>query len=534
MSIRLTDCSLPDRDSLRRQCALQIEQGLITAVGSREESAAWPPADRQLSLNGRIVLPGLIDAHMHLENWARRHSQPSLDAVASLADLLRLLSREVRQREAAGDLRGLVLGGWNEEIFPERRPPTIRELDEISQRIPIILTRICGHVCVVNSAVLREFDWQHYAAAEPGSVGLDAGGRPNGILSENCMSALLARQEKPGADKQADLLLFGLQSMAAYGLTAVASQDTDRLEDVAFLDSLAAIYQAHPALPAYYAQIGLAHPDEIPAFLALQKKYREHPQIRIASVKLFKDGSLGGRTALLREPYSDDPANRGQDLLAGRDLLQWFESANKAGVQLLIHAIGDRAVSEIIAAFQAACHTAADRSNPRRHSIIHCQITDRLLLQKLAATKLLVVSQPLFARSDWTMAQARLGSRRRDAAYDYRGILDQGIPQAFSSDSPVESANPLLTLAAALDHPQAGKSLSFGEALAASSRQAAYVLGEDRHRGVLCAGAAADLTVLQATKEEDLTAENLRKLKIGLTMRDGKIIFEKFNTRACW
>ena len=527
MSIRLTNCSLPARDSLRRKCVLQIENGRITAVGSREESAAWPQADRQLSLDGRIVLPGLIDAHMHLENWARRHSQLSLDAVTSLEELLGLVGTEVRQRESAGNYSGLVLGGWNEEVYPEKRPPTLAELDEISGQTPIILTRICGHVCVVNSAVLREFDWQHYATAEPGSVVLDPGGRPQGILSENSMSALLARQEKPGADKQEDLLLFGLKSMAAYGLTAVASQDTSRLEDLAFLSSLEAIYQANPALPAYYAQIGLSHPDEIPDFLALQKKYKGHPQIKISAVKIFKDGSLGGRTALLRQAYSDDPANTGQDLLAREDLLQWFESTNKAGVQLIIHAIGDRAVSDIIDAFKASCRTEADCSNPLRHSIIHCQITDRALLQRLAARKMPVITQPLFAHSDWKMARARLGGKRRDAAYDYRGILDLGINQAFSSDSPVESANPLLTLAAAMDQPLAEKSLTFHEALAASSRQAAYVLGEDRHRGILRAGAAADLTVLQATKEEDLKAENLRDLTIGLTMRDGKIIYQK-------
>lgn len=529
MSLRLTNCSLIVPDGLRRDFALQIEDGLIAYVGSMEDSKSWPQAEGELSLDGRMVLPGLMDAHMHLENWALRHSQVSLEHVRSLKELLDLVRQQVVQQEQRGDTGTLILGGWNEENYPERRPPTIKEMDEVSDGIPLILTRICGHVCVVNSAALKEFDRQKYASRDPGSVGLDAGGQPKGLLSENTMFALLSLQEDRSAEKKKELLALGLKSMAAYGLTALASQETNRLEDVDFLHALTDIYAENVALPAYYAQIGLSHPDEISGFLALREKYKEHPLITISSVKLFKDGSLGGRTALLRDPYSDDPGNAGLDLIPYEDLVEWFEKANQAGVQLTIHAIGDRSIAEIIAAFNAACHTEEDRSNSLRHAIIHCQITDRDLLQNLAETNLLVITQPLFAQSDWSMAQARLGSKRRNNAYDYCGILDLAIHQAFSSDSPVESANPLLTLAAAIDHPQAEKSLTLSEAIRASTSEVAYVLGQEARTGSLRAGGAADLTVLQAGSSEELTAENLRQLKIALTMREGQVIYRNPN-----
>lgn len=527
MSIRLINCSLIDQDALEGDFALQIENGLITYVGSIRDSKSWPQAEGELSLDGRIVLPGLMDAHMHLENWALRHSQVSLDHVSSLKELLDLVRQQVLQQKQRGDTGSLILGGWNEEVYPERRPPTINEMDQVSKGIPLILTRICGHVCLVNSAVLKEFDWQKYAAEDPGSVGLDADGQPNGLLSENTMSALLSLQQDHSLEKKRELLRFGLKSMAAYGLTAVASQETNSLEDVDFLEVLADIYAENQDLPAYYAQMGLSHPDEINDFLVLRQKYKKHPLIRISSVKLFKDGSLGGRTALLRDPYSDDPTKTGLDLIPYQDLVEWFEKANEAGVQLTIHAIGDRAIAEIIAAFNAACRTKEDRSNPLRHAIIHCQITDRDLVQALAKTNLLVVTQPLFAQSDWSMAEARLGSERRNNAYDYRGIMDAGIHQAFSSDSPVESANPLLTLAAAMDHPQNEKALSLAEAMATSTAEVAYFLGQERSRGAIQSGAAADFTVLETNSANELTADQLPKTEIALTMRDGNIIYQK-------
>lgn len=524
MSLRLTNCSFFDKNLTRADGALQIEAGIIMALGSMAESSNWPRSEREISLDGRIVFAGLMDAHMHLENWALRHSQISLDSARSLAEVLSLLTEQVRIAEGSGQSKVIILAGWNEENYPEQLPPSLQELDAISSQIPIILSRICGHVCVVNSAVLREFDWQSFAETEPGSVGLAENGRPNGILSENAMFNLLSLQEKYSKEQQKELLAFGLKSMAAYGLTAVASQETGSLQDVDFLSALEDIYETDPDLPAYYAQIGLSDPEEISDFLALREQYRTHPQIKIASVKLFKDGSLGGRTALLREVYSDDTSTSGLDLIPYEELVCWFEQANAAGVQLTIHAIGDRAVAEIVDAFTAAAKTDADRSNYLRHTIIHCQITDAKLLQRLAQSQLLVITQPLFAASDWQMAQARLGDKRRNAAYDYRAALDLGIHQAFSSDSPVESANPLLTLAAALDHPQPEKSLSLQEALAASTENVAYVLGEEESRGELRVGATADLSVVQADSFDDLTAEKLRRTEIALTIRAGRII----------
>ena len=202
MSIRLINCSLIDQDALEGDFALQIENGLITYVGSIRDSKSWPQAEGELSLDGRIVLPGLVDAHMHLENWALRHSQVSLDHVSSLKELLDLVRQQVVQQKQRGDTGSLILGGWNEEVYPERRPPTINEMDQVSKGIPLILTRICGHVCLVNSAVLKEFDWQKYAAEDPGSVGLDADGQPNGLLSENTMSALLSLQQDHSLEKK--------------------------------------------------------------------------------------------------------------------------------------------------------------------------------------------------------------------------------------------------------------------------------------------------------------------------------------------
>ena len=525
MRIRLTNCSLINKNLLILDRAIQIEDGLIEAKGSMQDSIRWPKADKELSLTGYIVLPGLMDAHMHLLNWALRHNQPSLDDVRSIDELLLLLGNQVHKQQEEGDSRPIVLGGWNEELYPEHRPPTLQELDEISGQIPIVLTRICGHVCVVNSAILRDFAWQEFASKEPGSVGFDQDGQPNGFLSESAMMKLLSLHENMSNNKQKELLLLGLKSMAAYGLTAIASQETNSLDDLDFLTALMEIYEKEEALPAYCAQIGLSHPDEIPEFLALREEFRGHPDITISSIKLFKDGSLGGRTALLHEPYCDEPSKTGLDLIPYTDLLQWFQKANKAGVQLTIHAIGDRAIAEIISAFTEACRTDPERANPNRHTIIHCQITDDDLLRRLSETNLAVIAQPLFARSDWSMALSRLGETRRNLAYDYRCVVDLGIHQAFSSDSPIESANPLLTLAAAIDHPQPDKSLSLSEAVAASSVEVAYILGMEGKSGQLDPGSPADITVIKARSEAELQAASLRQLSIALTIREGKIIY---------
>ena len=477
---------------------------------------------KAIDLEKRIVLPGLIDSHIHGYNWATRELMPNIKSAKSIPEFLNIIKvhlDDLSDVEKASNF--IYLSAWNEEQFIEKRMPTLAELDSVSADIPLLCSRICGHLAIANSALLKKLDWETWYAKNPSFVGLDHEDNPSGIIAEDFYNAVLASQSKESFTQIKSKLRFALSSLRDMGLSTIGSNDDSYPFDLDFWQALEELYLEDKTLPRYYAQIILDSLDQIREFKALQNKYDQDENIRITHIKLFMDGSLGARTAYLQENYADW-SSKGMQAMSKDELLEWFLEADKVGVGLAIHAIGDQAMLNVVNAYLECQEKTGVFDNPNRHTIIHAQIHDEEIIDKIKITGLCVGTQPIFAISDWNMALDRLGERR-ELSYQFKHMSEQGIHQGFGSDSPVESANPLDTLSASMKHP-AGEHASFDfySALKCQTMENAYILSAEEELGAIEIGKLADLIVLDTTNTEDcLDVDKLRKLKVFSMMKSG-------------
>jgi len=408
-----------------------------------------------------VIVPGFVDAHLHLASLGFETGGVDLRGVDSLEELADLLRREARRFSDWVYGRGWDqdrLGGW----------PTRSLLDDAVPDKPVVLMRVCGHAAAVNTEALRR-------------LGKPAAG--DGLLfEEEAWEAYrAARRSLPAAR----LVLEAQRVLLENGVTAAATMGADaqelrglveawrsgalRLRVRVYLDRVL----LHALHDAGVAPGGLG--DEL---------------LRVVGVKLFVDGSLGARTARLREPYSDDPGNRGRLLLDAAGVAREARLAKSLGLDVAVHAIGDEAVLEAVRGLQAA---------GARGRVEHASLTPPDVLEALAASGARVASQPRFILSDY-WAPERLGERVR-WLYAYRSMIARGIALGFSSDAPVEPVNPLEGVYAAVARPgpvgeaTRGERLDVETALHLYTAGSAAVLGETR-LGCLEPGCAADAAVL--------------------------------------
>lgn len=497
---------------------LYIKNGKFVSEHAMDFSMA-----RKIDLDKRLVLPGLMDSHLHLYNWSVRELMPPIRETKTIADFLSVVDQYMLNLEPSTSF--VYLSAWNEEQFEEKRRPSLIELNQVSHGIPLLCSRICGHVGLANQALLDQINWKVWREKNKSFVGVDSEGKPNGIITEDFYNHVLGLVEDDTFEEKKRKILFALKHLAKLGIQDFASNDVYLGSDEEFWTVLESVYDENPHLPNYFAQICLSSWEEIPAFLALQAKYQDHEKITISQVKLFKDGSLGGRTALLREPYKD-METFGADLIPYEELLHWFQAAENYQVTLVLHAIGDRALEDIVHAYVEIMGDKAPH-NPNRHSIIHAQIHDRHLLHKLHASGLGILTQPMFAVSDWDMAESRLGERLENA-YLFKTAWKMGIHEGFSSDSPVESNNPYHTIAAAMSHPLAEESFQFNEALKLHSETNQWFFYRENSSGKIALGQDANLNVLDLRNMDALDNPRLVKdLQPILSFNRGKILEDK-------
>ena len=408
-----------------------------------------------------VVVPGFVDAHLHLASLGFESSGLDLRGVESLEELASLLRRE------APRFRDWVYGrGWDQDRLGGW--PTRRLLDEAVPDKPVLLMRICGHVAAVNTEALRRL------------------GKPlegDGLLfEEEAWEAYrAARRSLPAAR----LVLEAQRVLLENGVTTAATMGADAQELRGLIEAWRS--GALRLRVRVYLDRGLAHAlheaGVAPGGLG-------DDMLRVAGVKLFADGSLGARTARLREPYSDDPGNRGRLLLDARGVAREASLAKSLGLDVAVHAIGDEAVLEAVRGLEAA---------GVRGRVEHASLTPPDVLEALAVSGARVVSQPRFIVSDY-WAPERLGQRTR-WLYAYRSMIARGISLGFSSDAPVEPVNPLEGVYAAVARPgpvgdaTRGEALDVETALHLYTAGSAAVLGETR-LGCLEPGCAADAAVL--------------------------------------
>jgi predicted amidohydrolase YtcJ len=515
--------------------AVAVVGGRIVAVGGNADADALTgPATRVIDLAGRLALPGLIDSHVHFLVYALRCRWVSLVGVADWGEVQRRVRAAV-ERTRPGEW---VLGwGWNQFLWGDGRLPTRADLDDLAPDHPVALTRIDGHALWVNSLALK---LAHVTAQTPNPpnsrIERDAHGEPTGILLEGNAITLVGRHI-PEPD-QATVERVMRETMAEanrLGLTGIHDQRFDG-ESPASFRAFQALRRSGELTLRVHANVAKDKLADA-ARLGIESGFGDD-RLWIGHLKLFADGSMGSRTALMFEPFEGEPDNRGVVVTPADEVWQLAGQAGAAGIPLAIHAIGDRAVSDVLDVFTKLQHHASAHSGPAGkaipHRIEHVQVIRPADLPRLAQLGVVASMQPVHILDDWRVADKVWGKRAR-YAYAFRSLLDHGTLLAFGSDAPVAPLNPLLGIQAAVirqgldGEPTGGwypqERLTVAEAIHGYTLGPARLADRADRQGSLSPGKWADLVVLERDLFE-IPPDEIAATEVVLTVFDGQVVYQ--------
>ncbi|MEM3578935.1 MAG: amidohydrolase [Candidatus Bathyarchaeia archaeon] len=497
--------------------ALAVKDGKIVAVGSNDEIGSYVNGKTSVvDAKGKTIVPGFVDCHVHMTSFGLQLQALDLRSVKSIEEMkTRLQEYALKNPEK----RWILGGRWDNERFAEKRYPTRWDLDEAVSDKPVFLLRVCGHVGVVNTEALRIAGITRETVVSGGNVDLDEkSGEPNGVLRENALELVRRVVSKPTLKELEEACLSACQKAVEEGLTEV-HWIADSPEEVRVIQKL----NESGRLPL---RVYLGIPVELldkAVELGVATGFG-NDMVKLGFIKIFTDGSLGARTAALKEPYSDKPETSGIMLLSQRKLNSLVLKAHRAGWQLAVHAIGDRAIESVLKAFSKAFKKHS--SGEHRHRIEHCSVLNPRLIRRMKKLGLVASVQPHFIVSDFWVAK-RVGAERARWVYPFKTLMKEGVVVASGSDCPVEPISPLLGVWAAVTQPSfKEESLTVEEALKMYTVNAAYASFDECKKGTIEVGKFADLTVLSENPVK-VPPERIREIKVEMTIVGGRIVYER-------
>ncbi|MCQ2566676.1 MAG: amidohydrolase [Clostridia bacterium] len=491
--------------------AVYIEDGIIKVVGDSEEILGKTDWDTEIiDCAGRTVIPGLNDSHMHMLMVGTGLMEVKTSDVTSIDELV---DRCKKYMEDNPELckNGLYSMGFNQDLFTEgeKRIPNRHDLDRISTDIPVIMARVCGHVTSCNTKVIEMLGLEKGAQPwDGGTVELEEDGYPSGIFTEQCGERL--HQTIPPHTKEDIIKAFtkAQEYAISRGLTSIQTNDVGQCElgmDATFA-TIHEIYDRGMGKLRYRHQVCVSSPEELQHFIDTEwknGKYEDPRRLALGPLKLFKDGSLGGRTALLRHEYLDDPGNFGVESISDECMDTMCKMAADAGMQIITHSIGDGAIEKMINSYEKVGATGV---NPLRHAIVHCQITDKELLQRIKDDNILIFYQPVFLDYDLHAVIPRVGRELSSTSYAFKSARDMGIHCSYGTDSPVEDCNPFHCICHAVTRKDTNGEPYFGffpaecvsveEAIDDYTIGSAYAEFAENFKGRIKPGYLADMLIL--------------------------------------
>ena len=481
-----------------------------------------------IDLKGRIVLPGLTDAHIHLEKYAL-----GLRKVDCETDTIQECLRRVAERRRSASTAEWVLGhGWNQNVWQDGFG-TAADLDKVSPGNPVYLTAKSLHAAWANTVALR---LANITATTPdpadGKLGRNADGSPNGILYEGAMELVANVIPAPTSEQLSAAILEAQKSLWQMGITGVHDFDRRRcfvvLQDLRERDKLR--LRVLKSIPL----------EDLPSAVSLGLRSGFGDEwVRIGGVKIFMDGALGPQTAAMIHPYDGYPESRGMLFMDSEELLEHGKTAVESRISLAVHAIGDRANHELLDAFaqlrEYEQQINLSQKPALRHRIEHVQLLHPDDVGRLAQLGVIASMQPIHATSDMLMADRFWGDRSR-YAYAWQLQLQHGATLAFGSDAPVESPNPFWGIHAAVTrrridgspgvdgwYPQ--ERISLMDALRAYTIGPAFGAGWEHDLGKLANGCLADLIILENDPFE-IPVEELHNLRPCGVMVNGEWVVD--------
>lgn len=513
--------------------AVAIHGNRILATGSDDEIAALTgPDTKVVDLGGRLATPGLNDAHLHLISTGL--IQGWVDATAAAAPTRDALYDALRKRAAETPKGAWVLGrGFDQTRWPDGQMPTADELDAALPDHPVALVRACGHITIGNSAALALAGITADTPDPDGGVIGRAGGRLTGLLAENAADALRAARPAPTLEEIIRAIEAGGQLLARFGITSCMDAAVGQI------DGMTEIRAYHLAsrdgrLPVRVWATLLGDPGSSivePCHAAGLVTGVGNDMFRIGGVKIFTDGSAGGRTAWMTRPYAGQPDNYGVQMLPDDELFALVDRYHGMGYTLVCHGIGDAAIDQLVRAYERV--RAADPDHGFRHRIEHCGYVDDALNRRMIAAGILPAPQQVFIHDFGDGYMAVLGPERALNSYPI-GTWDRlGMKPSTGSDSPVCSPDPFPNLHAMLTRQtingtvlNADEALTAEAALRAYTEHGAYSTGDEDVKGRLLPGMLADIAVFSRDLLTAHPGDILNDTRCELTVLDGRIVHD--------
>ena len=461
----------------------------------------------EVDLGGKFVVPGFNDSHLHFIHYVKACLSVDLFGCTSLTEVQDRLRRGLEGFDQNSG-RWLMGEGWNHELFTDgRRFPNRHDLDAVSREVPILILRGCFHVGAVNTKGLELLKLTRERAGKYGDfLELDENGEPTGVLKENLLDDVKGALPSIGLADLLEQVKRAQYDFFAEGLTSLQTDDFKYAPDeapYALMDGLRALSERGELKLRLAEQALLTEPETLDEFFRRgMAQYGGGTGFRISTVKILADGSLGGRTAYMQEPYADDPTTRGIPIYEQKELDALVETAHRHGMPAAIHAIGDGGAEMALTAFQRA-EERCPWHRPR-HGLVHCQVMTEEQLRRMKALGITAFVQPVFINGDMHIAAARLGEARLNGSYAWGTMERLGIPTAYGTDCPVEQIRPLDGIYCAVtrrDFEGNGpflpdEAVRVEQALYAYTVGGAYASGEETVKGRIRPGMLADFTVL--------------------------------------
>lgn len=515
------------------QEAMLIENGIIKKVGTNN-CILENEAENIIDLQGKTVIPGLNDSHLHLALSGEAMTSCDLTSAKSINEAIESGRKFLQSNK---DITAIFGRGWNQDYFisGEARMFNRHDLDRVSTDIPVIYERVCGHVSVGNTKALNILGIDETTHVDGGEILKGTDGKPNGIFTENAMGLLQSVLPVKSDDDMEKEFLKAADYAVSVGITSVQSCDSIGKGYKKTFDIIQKIYDNNKTKLKYSSQFNFQNINDFKNYLKTEHGTESHYEkyLKNGALKLFKDGSLGARTALMLKEYNDEPGTMGVSVLSDEDLRSFCSLAAENGIRIVTHAIGDGAIESVINAYES---TMKDGRNPLRHGIVHCQISRPEQLKRIAELGIPVMYQPIFLDYDIQIVESRVGKELASTSYAFNTLKELDTPISFGTDSPVEDMNPFPNIYCAVTRqringtPAGGfvpsEKMSVEDAIDAYTMGSAFNEFKENEKGRLKPGYAADLAVLD---NDIFTIDSgaIKGIKVEKTMIDGEFIYEK-------
>ncbi|MGI2327021.1 amidohydrolase [Planococcus sp. YIM B11945] len=500
--------------------AVLVAGDKIAKLGTYEELKN--EADQEIDLQGKVVYPGLVDSHLHMIGHGERLLRVDLSKITSAEEM-----KERLVAATAGIVKNdwFIGEGWNENNFPDRKIFHRNELDEITES-PMILKRICRHAVLANSSALALAGiTKNTPDPEGGVIVRDADGEPTGYLLDAAQDIVTAQVPEVSVDYLTRALHLSVENLLALGLTGGHTEDMGYYGD--YSRPLQAFKNVINGKVKFRANLLRAHSQ----FEKMMEsaEYAE-PFVEPGAMKIFADGALGGRTALLSKPYNDDPSTSGVAIHSDEELAELVATARKHGEAIAIHVIGDLGLEKALDAIEK--HPVP---SGKRDRLIHTVVVRQDLVERMQKIDCILDLQPSFVTSDFPWVVERLGEERMEWSYAWKKLLESGLILAGGSDAPIEEVDPRLGIYAAVARKNPytqsegflpEEKFTRFEAIQLYTSGSAAAICREHERGKILAGFDADFTIFDRDLFEG-KEEQILEAQVEMTVVAGEIMYQK-------